>query len=195
LAELAVGASLGLAGALIVGALRQPGEIVAAHAGLAPAGLLTADHVDAAAQGDDPLTAFGHLYGLIAIAAFLGLDGPLRLVDAIAASYQGVPPGFGVQSATLEHAADMRLFREAGQALLLTARAAAPAGLAMVFAGVVVAVLARGGRSSPLAGLAWPLRWLLGLAIVALTLPGVLGTAEVAWTVWFQALPRRAGGT
>ena len=65
-----IGAGLGWSAALIVAGARQAGEIVGAQAGLSAAALFDPE------AGDD-LTPLGHLYGLIALAVFLALDGPL----------------------------------------------------------------------------------------------------------------------
>ena len=84
--EVIVGGLLGWSAALIVAAARQAGELVSAQAGLSAAALFDP------ATGDE-LTPLGHLYGLIALAVFLALDGPLMLVGAMIESYQAVPAG------------------------------------------------------------------------------------------------------
>ena len=81
-----MGGLLGWSAALIVAAARQAGDLVAAQAGLSAAALFDPE------TGDE-LTALGHLYGLIALAVFLALDGPLVLVGALIESYRAVPAG------------------------------------------------------------------------------------------------------
>ena len=64
------GAALGWSAALIVAGARQAGELVGLQAGLSPAALLDP-------EAAEELTPLGHLYGLVALAVFLALDGPL----------------------------------------------------------------------------------------------------------------------
>src|SRR5271166_6345012 len=86
LMELLVGGLLGLSAGLIVAAARQAGDLVAAQAGLSAASLFDP-------EADLELTALGHLYGLIALAVFLALGGPLVLVAALIESYRALPAG------------------------------------------------------------------------------------------------------
>ena len=86
LMELLVGGLLGLSAGLIVAGARQAGDLVAAQAGLSTAALFDPE------TGDE-LTALGHLYGLIAVAVFLAMDGPLVLIASLMESYRTVPAG------------------------------------------------------------------------------------------------------
>ena len=65
---------------------RMAGELVAAQAGLATAALFDP-------ESGAEITALGRLYGWVALAVFLALDGPLVLVGALVESYQAVPAG------------------------------------------------------------------------------------------------------
>ena len=76
LAEVLTGAVLGWSAALIVAGARLAGELVAAQAGFSTATLF--DPV----SGEE-ITPLGRLYGLIAMAVFLSMDGPLVLVRAL----------------------------------------------------------------------------------------------------------------
>jgi flagellar biosynthetic protein FliR len=193
--ELAIGVGLGLTGALVVAGARQAGELVGFQAGLAPASLLDPESPAVGDAGpDDPLTPFGHLYGLIATVVFLVLDGPLRLVDALAASYRAAPPGLGLDARGGAGFGESLgglvpdLCGRIGGALGLALGAAAPAGVATLVAGLVLAVLARSAGARPLSGLAWPVRAALGVGFVMLTL-GVLGaTLAAAWGRWAAGL-------
>ena len=86
LLELLVGGLLGMSAGLIVAGARQAGDVVAAQAGLSTAALLDPE------TGDE-LTALGHFYGLIALAVFLAMDGPLVMIGALVESYRTVPAG------------------------------------------------------------------------------------------------------
>lgn len=192
LVELGVGVGLGLTAALVVAGARQAGELVGLQAGLAPASLLDPDGVGA----DEPITPLGHLYGLIATAVFLALDGPLRLVDALAASYRAAPPGLGWDGGDAGSRADLlgrlvpELFGRVGSMLGLALQAAAPAGIGTLLAGVALAVLARSAGARPLSGLGWPARAAVGVALTLVML-GVLGTTlAAAWGRWASEFAR-----
>jgi flagellar biosynthetic protein FliR len=195
LVELGVGAGLGLTAALVVAGARQAGELVGLQAGLAPASLLDPDGVGGVGA-DEPLTPLGHLYGLIATAVFLALDGPLRLVDALAASYRAAPPGLGWNGGDAGSRADLlgrlvpELFGRVGSMLGLALQAAAPAGIGTLLAGVALAVLARSAGARPLSGLGWPARAAVGVALTLVML-GVLGTTlAAAWGRWASEFAR-----
>jgi flagellar biosynthetic protein FliR len=186
--EFAIGAGLGLSGALVISGLRQAGELVAAQAGLSPASVL---EMEAGFNRSEAATPFGHLYGLIAMVVFLSWNGPLVLVDALAASYTRFPLGCALGSAvekinaiTMLHAMALTLFRYTQVCLGFALQAAAPAGLALVFAGAVLAVLTRQGRMAALTGLGWPARWVLGMLVVLAGLPSLIAAVQGAWGGW-----------
>jgi flagellar biosynthesis protein FliR len=172
LAEAGVGAMLGLSGAVIVAGARQAGELVAAQAGLSAAALFDPE------AGTD-LTPLGHLYGLIALATFLALDGPLALVGALAESYRAVPAG----GLPLTAEAVVRTFGRVGQALELALRAAAPAALALALAGVALGLLGRAAASLQLWTLSLPVRSAVGLVLVLLGLMTLVATLSTAFSV------------
>lgn len=168
--ELAVGAILGWSAGLVIVGARQAGEVVGIQAGLSPAALLDPE---AAAE----MTATGHLYGLVALAVFLTLDGPLELTRALAESFRAIPAGGTVVSAEVA----TRLCGRVGWALALALRAAAPAGVALAVAGLALGLLGRAAASlSPLT-LALPIRLLLGLVLVLVGLAGLAATLAGAW--------------
>jgi flagellar biosynthesis protein FliR len=174
LGEVLTGGVLGLSAALVVAAARLAGELIGAQAGLSAAMLLDPE------TGAE-LAPMGRLYGLIALATFLALDGPVVLVRALAESYHAVPiGGLSISRETAEVA-----FAHVGRALELALRAAAPAALALALAGIVLAWLGRAAASLPLITLAMPVRTLLGIAFVLLSLATLAVTLSGAW----DALP------
>ena len=177
--EIGVGALLGLTAALLVAGARQAGEVVGSQAGLAPAALL-----DPEAGAD--LNPLGHLYGLIAMGAFLALDGPLQLVGSLVESYEAIPVGgLALGPETIDLA-----FSRVGWALALAVRASAPAAVALVLAGVALGLLGRASPSLPLMTLALPIRVAVGLAVVLLGLAGLAGVFVSAWgEIGIRALP------
>lgn len=170
LAELLIGAALGWSAGLVIAGARQAGEIVGAQAGLSPAALLDPDAAD-------ELTPLGHLYGLIALATFLVLDGPLALVRAVVESYHLLPAGqVGLNTETVSLA-----FGRVGGALELAIRASAPVALALALAGIALGLLGRAAPSLPLVALSLPVRAALGVGLVILGMITLAATLSAAW--------------
>jgi flagellar biosynthesis protein FliR len=169
-AEVLAGAALGWSAALIIAGARQAGEIVGAQAGLSPAALLDAD-------AGDGLTPLGHLYGLLALATFVILDGPLALVRALCRSYRVIPAGGVALSAETVTLA----FGRVAKALELTLQAAAPVALSIALAGLALGLLSRLAPALPLGTLTMPARAALGVAIAVLGLATLVATLTTAW--------------
>jgi flagellar biosynthesis protein FliR len=172
-AEVLTGAVLGWAAALIVAGARLAGELVAAQAGFSTSTLF--DPV----SGEET-TPLGRLYGLIAIAVFLALDGPLVLVRALVESYQAVPMG----QLLISNDTVMLAFAQVGRALELALRAAAPPGLALTLTGIAIGWLGRAAPSLPFITLALPLRAVLGIVLILLSLTTLVATFSTAWSAF-----------
>ena len=171
LLELLVGGLLGMSAGLIVAGARQAGDVVAAQAGLSTAALLDPE------TGDE-LTALGHLYGLIALAVFLAMDGPLVMIGALVESYRTVPAG----GLILSDVALSRTFAQVGSALALSLRAAAPPAVALALAGIVMGWIGRLAPAVPILSLSLPVRSILGIVLVFLSLATLAATLSRAWT-------------
>jgi len=168
--EVLTGGVLGWSAALIVAGARLAGELVAAQAGLATATLLDPE------TGEEQ-TPLGRLYGWIALAAFLALDGPLILVRALVESYDAVPAG----RLLISDETAMQAFGQVGRALELALQAAAPPALALILAGIVLGWLSRAAPSLPFVALALPIRSFLGIVLVVLSLATLAVTLSSAW--------------
>jgi flagellar biosynthesis protein FliR len=169
--ELLTGGLLGWSAGLIVAGARAAGDLVAAQAGLATATLLDP-------ESGEETTPLGQLYGWLALAVFLALDGPLALVRALAGSYSVIPMGQLVSSDQTAALAFGRLDR----ALEVALHAAAPTALALVLAGIVLGWLSRMAPSLPFLTLSLPIRVCLGIALVFLSLTTLAFTLEGAWS-------------
>jgi flagellar biosynthetic protein FliR len=172
-AEVLVGGALGWSAALIVAGARQAGDLVASQAGLSTAALFDPE------TGEE-LSALGHLYGLIALAVFLALDGPLVLVAAVVDSYRAVPAG----GLAVGEAAVTQAFARVGDALALALRAAAPPAVALALAGVVLGWIGRLAPAVPVLALSLPVRSILGAVLVFLGLAALTSTLAQAWAGW-----------
>ncbi len=173
LMELLAGGLLGLSAGLIVAAARQAGDLVAAQAGLSASALFDPE------TGDE-LTPLGHLYGLIALAVFLSLEGPLVLVGVLVESYRAIPAGgLGLNEGTVA-----QVFAQVGGALALSLRAAAPVAIALVVAGIVLGWIGRLAPAVPFLALSLPVRSMLGIVLILLGLATLAATLSQAWTSW-----------
>jgi type III secretory pathway component EscT len=74
-------------------------------------------------------------------------------------------------------------------ATALALRAALPAGLAVMLAGVALAWLGRAAAVRGLTGLDWPFRSAIGLVATLLSLTAVAGVLHTAWSGWVAARP------
>ncbi len=171
ISEVLTGGVLGWSAALIVAGARLAGELVAAQAGFSTSTLLDPD------SGEE-ITPLGRLYGLIALAVFLVLDGPLVLIQAVVDSYQAVPMGRLLISSETASLA----FAHVGRTLELALRTAAPPALALTLAGIAVGWLGRAAPSLPFVTLAVPLRAVLGIVLIFLSLATLAATLSAAWS-------------
>ena len=173
LLEVLVGGMLGWSAALIIAGARLGGELVAAQAGLSTASLFDPD------TGEET-TVLGRLYGWIALAVFLALDGPLILIRALIESYGAVPAGrLSISKETAELA-----FGQVGRALELSLRAAAPPALALTLAGIVLGWLSRAGAVTPFVCCSRcqaDSELFLGVVLVMISLAALIATLANAW--------------
>ena len=170
LLEVLTGAVIGWTASLILAGARLAGDMVAAQAGLSTAMLIDPE------TGDE-VTPLGRFYGWIALIVFLALEGPLILVKTVVESYQTVPAG----GLLISPESANRVFAQIGHALELALRAAAPAALALALAGIALGLLSRAASSLPFVALALPIRCLLGVALVLLSLAPLVATLSSAW--------------
>jgi flagellar biosynthesis protein FliR len=171
--ELLIGGLIGWSASLIVAAARQAGDLVAAQSGMSTSTLFDP-------ESGEELTALGHLYGLIALATFLAVDGPLVMTEAMLESFKTIPAGRLV----FERAAVDVIFKQTAEALALAVRAAAPPALALAAAGVALGWLGRLAPSVPLMTLSLPIRAALGVVLVSASLATLVVCLSNAWSVW-----------
>ena len=173
--EAVVGGFLGISAGLILAAARLAGEIVGAQAGLSASTLLDPE------SGVES-TPLGRLFGWIALGAFLCVNGPFRLARVLVESYRVVP--FGGFSLLTETAA--RVFARVEAAFELALRLAVPTALALLTAGLALALIARAVPAFPFWSLAWPVRLALGFFLTALGLIALTYTLANAWNSWLS---------
>jgi flagellar biosynthesis protein FliR len=173
LLELVTGGMLGWSAALILAGAQLAGELISAQMGLATAMLLDSE------TSEEP-APLGRLYVWIALVVFLALNGPFVLLRVLVESYDAIPAG----QLLIADGAVTLVFGQVGRALELALQAAAPAALALTLANIVLCWLNRAAQSLPLITLALPLRSLLGIVLVLLSLATLAVALSGAWTAY-----------
>ena len=120
-------------------------------------------------------TMLATLYGLLAVLAFLGVNGHHALLRALADSYVGFPVGAGDLNESLIVSVN-RIF-----ALVFTigVRLAAPIVVVLLIVELGVGLIARTAPSLSMMVIGFPLRVAIGLAVLAVvvtTIPGVVAS-------------------
>lgn len=160
--QLLIGLASGFLLQLVFDAVGLGGQLLANTMGLS-----FAFNVDPQRGAATP--ALGRFYMVVATLTFLALDGHLRVVELIVASFQGLPvgvAGFGAQS--------LWQLLEAAAILFSGALAVALPGVtALLVVNIGFGVMSRAAPALNLFGIGFPLILLLGLLILFLGLPAV----------------------
>jgi flagellar biosynthetic protein FliR len=161
--EAAVGCALGFGATFVFAGVRAGGSLIDQQMGISMAGVLDPF------SGEEE-TPIARLHLLLALALYVAADGHHRLVTGLMESFRSVPP-LGLADAGMAQG----LLALAGGMFSVALQVAAPAVLALLIAGAAIAVV---GRTSPevdcFAG-GFPVRFVLGLAVVSAGLAAVGG--------------------
>jgi flagellar biosynthesis protein FliR len=181
LAELVIGASLAFGFLAAYAASQIAGRVLDVQMGFGAAGV-----INPATREFAPV--IGALFGMVAIAAFLALDGHLLLVRALAASITHYPPGSLLAeldfSSHLAHSAVMFTF---GLTL------AAPVMFALLLADIAIGVMSRSVPQLNAFVLGFALKIVLGLMGLAAAIALGAGALErlfsTTFDFWQQLVP------
>ncbi len=162
--EVAIGLLLGLLANLVFESMRLAGELVGLSMGLSAATLFNPeDH----SQG----SLAGTFYGLVAGLAFFLVDGHHALLRLLVLSYRVAPIG----TASIPPGAGEALVAMAGALFGLGLRIAAPVLTALLLTDLAMAILGRAVPQMPVYFVVLPLKIGIGIALMIVTLPAVLG--------------------
>lgn len=157
--ELALGAALGMGVAIVLAAAQMSGALIDQQLGLP---------LDEHPEPDAGSAPLSRLLNLLGLAVFLAMGGHLLLVSALLDSFRAVPPGTAGSGVDLTG-----LLQDlVQQSLLLSVRMAAPVLAAMAAVGIASGILGRAVPQLPVLALAAPVRVLVGLAVLGLSLAG-----------------------
>jgi flagellar biosynthetic protein FliR len=164
--EAAIGLALGLALKALIGAVELAGHLAGFQLGLSYSAI-----VDPQSGVRNNLVAV--LYVNVALVTFLLVNGHHAFLRALIASYQQLPVGAGAIAGTLGNSVAELL----GLVFAIGTRLAAPLVLVLVVVEVAMAMAARTAPSFNLMVIGAPLRLLVGLILLALTVPVVTRVA------------------
>lgn len=158
--QLVIGAALGFAMRIVFVAVETAGEIAGLQMGLGYATLFDPERADM-------IPVLGQFLGLLAILAFLALDGHLHMVQVLSDTFRILPvSGPGMQSAGL-----LTLVQWAGQIFAAGVLLCLPLLGAMLIANVALGILTRAAPQLNLFAVGFPLTLGAGLVILAVTMP------------------------
>ncbi len=171
--EVLIGAILGLGAGLVVAAARMAGEIIGGMTGFSAVSTLV--------PGSGALTPLAGLAGLVGIATFVIIDGPLRLLLVFLDSYS-LTASSSFDSSKPESITTS--FKLLDQALSLSLRLAFPVVFVMMSIQVASTLLAR-ASTSPFGFTAWlPVRNGIGILLVLLGIGGFARLLALAWSTF-----------
>jgi flagellar biosynthetic protein FliR len=178
LREIAIGLALGLAARAVIAGAEMAGHICSQQIGFSYAATIDP-------EGGARNTVLASLYGLLATYTWLMIGGHHMLVRALDASYGGLPIGGGGLDASL-----LASIRDVLAIVFVTGlRLAAPIIAVLLVVEVALGLISRAAPAFNFFVIGYPVRLVIGLVVVALTianLPGVVRSlAERAITAGF----------
>jgi flagellar biosynthetic protein FliR len=178
LREIVIGLALGLAARAVIAGSEMAGHICSQQIGFSYAATIDP-------EGGARNTVLASLYGLLATYTWLMIGGHHMLVRALDASYGGLPIGGGGLDASL-----VASIRDVLAIVFVTGlRLAAPIIAVLLVLEVALGLISRAAPAFNFFVIGYPVRLVIGLVVVALTianLPGVVRSlAERAITAGF----------
>ena len=165
--EIAIGLALGLAARAVIAGAELGGHICSQQIGFSYAA--TVDP-----EGGARNTALASLYGLLATLTWLAIGGHHLLIRALDASYTGLPIGGGGIDASL-----VRSIREVLGIVFVTGlRLAAPVIAVLLLVEVALGLVSRSAPALNFFVIGYPVRLVVGLFVVALTIATVPGVVR-----------------
>lgn len=172
--ELLIGLAIGLAAAIVSQALLVASEVVSLQMGLSLGQLL----VPSAETGGAGLS---QLYGLLGLAAFVGVGGPLAFIEAVARSAAEVPPGTAIDSA----ATALGVLGAVGKIFGYAIQIAAPVLLAVTVANIGIGIISRAVPQLNAMAMSFAVTVGVGLMMLGVSIGAVAGLTSR----WFGESP------
>ena len=158
--EFVIGIALGLASRIVFGGIELAGEVVGHQMGLAVVQLF-----DPTAQAQVPLIS--HFQTLLASLVFLSINAHFIVVEAIARSFELVPPFGAGLSATLAE----DVLRYSQGMFVLALKLAAPVMATMLLINLLMAILGRTVSQLNVFILSFPITITIGFLVMGMAMP------------------------
>ena len=166
-AEFVIGMALGLASRIVFGGIELAGEVVGHQMGLAVVQLF-----DPTAQSQVPLIS--HFQTLLASLVFLSINAHFIVVEAIAKSFDLVPPfGAGLSASLAED-----VLRYSQGMFVLALKIAAPIMATLLLINLLMAILGRTVSQLNVFIMSFPITITIGFLVMGASMPLTLGLYE-----------------
>ena len=179
--ELALGVAMGFVVMLVFEAVVLGGELIAYGMGLSFAQL-----IDPLRGAGTPVV--GQLLLVLATLMFMSLDGHLKLIEALAMSFERMPVG----NAALNGQALMALALWGGMLFSAGMQIALPVMMALLLANLAFGVMSRSAPALSAMSVGFPISLAAGLLLMRFSLPGVMSvfsnTLEAAQELILQVM-------
>jgi flagellar biosynthetic protein FliR len=164
MSEFVIGMALGLASRILFGGIELAGEVVGHQMGLAVVQLF-----DPTAQAQVPLIS--HFQTLLASLVFLSMNAHFIVVEAIANSFDLVPPfGAGLSASLAED-----VLRYSQGMFVLALKIAAPIMATMLLINLLMAILGRTVSQLNVFILSFPITITIGFLVMGVAMPFTIG--------------------
>ena len=167
--QLLLGAAMGFAMRLAFAAIEYAGDLIGFQMGLGYATLLDP-------ETNDQTPLIGSLLRYFASLAFLVANGPLLMIAGVSESFQGLPiAGSGGLFGDWQH-----LVLQGATIFELALHMALPVIAALLVTNVALGVMTRAAPQLNLFSIGFPITITVGLVVLVISMPAVLGIAESA---------------
>jgi flagellar biosynthetic protein FliR len=167
--QLLLGAAMGFSMQLAFAAIEYAGDLIGFQMGLGYATLLDP-------ETNDQTPLIGSLLRYFASLAFLVANGPLMMIAGVSESFQGLPiAGSGGLFGDWQH-----LVLQGATIFGLALHMALPVIAALLVTNVALGVMTRAAPQLNLFSIGFPITITVGLVVIVISMPAVLGIAESA---------------
>ncbi|MHB1328092.1 MAG: flagellar biosynthetic protein FliR [Gemmatimonadales bacterium] len=170
--EFTIGLVIGLTAAVIAHALMLASEVISMQTGLSLGQVLTPN-----LETGGP--ALSQLYWLLGLAVFIGIDGPMVMLEALARSIVDYPPGASISFAE----GPMAVLDLTGSVFRYAIQICAPVMVALTLANILMAILSRAVPQLNAMAMAFGVTLSIGLLMIGLS----LSLTVRALAKWYQA--------
>lgn len=158
--EFTIGIAIGLVASLVSHALLLASEIVSMQTGLS-LGQVLSPNIDLGGP------AIGQFYGLLGLAVFVSVGGPIQMIDAVGRSLAQYPPG----TTMMLNDGGAGLLKVTGAVFSYAVQIAAPVMVALTVTNLAMAILSRAVPQLNAMAMSFAVTVGVGLVMVGLSLP------------------------